>query len=1034
MPLHDHFSTICDAARDLHVNQTKSRVFNALDIGTEEPTSAWSEAWKMLSAATKALLNPLLDLIRSIAWETLYLIKEVPNYLRSLLNMIAELLVNPVSSLATTFYTTAKRFWTFLIQLVPTAASFLPEIESFGKIIRQVGSSFINSAKFLLRGVAQVVSAVIGVYIRAAERLATFCYEFQKTVTSIPTMGLKPFQQLYEKSLQTVLFSVLMIQNVTKWAATKTDDAKRYLDEYAEKILNGNRSLQSLIARLDMTGFLKDALSSLLESEYIQKLIDYIGSLSIVVILRDIFNFIGRIIGNISFAVSTFVNVFVAGVLDIYMNIATSLTSEFGVEQKRLVQMTEACVKLQENSRVSPENKAVLKQVVQESQKTQKILEHTNVMTVTETWDVAHTLTNLYSGNNVAEEDISAAIKAQTGLGTDDLSIIMFNLNELLSTQLAVTFAQMSSSSKTTKIDGEYEERTLEENRQRLEEIPVKIRDIEKKIKEIQRNPNYIRLERARADKLEDLIDSDTDIDSSRINNIDRTTAAIEKQFRIDKLRDEIDELKKEAQDIEAHVIGKKYRIRMRTVLSTGGSLLVALSLGIFWIAKNAADSNLEFYLLQGKDLLKRFIDDHANDEVIRFQVNDFLASKQRNLDDKEATIDDFHYYRQKERLDMLGNRMPLAKVLAYSDLFKKMLISKQAYFVPETPKPAESKAVVLVQKGTDLSDPTMVIGNVGVLLDLHTNWAVSTAQLAKNALKPSWIAEKASEVLSCFGFGAKGSGMSGADSKETGAESRLMTEKGWGPHIAQQWLFWGTQLHLYSGMLQFAAIIVYSVCAAIVHWLEGEITEAGTILTSGFAQIFLVYATTEMKYVENTYLIGLLRMPWLQPLVYAYKLAMVIYPWLDPRFWLNKIQEFGKAVLEKIKAVGNGIYTVVSGPLTLVLAIVNGIVSFVQFIWNGIKVRAEKWPFNKGKVVVDTQTIQVEGAKRVKERISTQDEINRAAIEQLFKPTRKTRKLESNIPCDTCLYPESVWATASFPHVFYCSHGCATIAHFAPQ
>lgn len=1029
MPLlANHFATSVDAAVDLHVNQHKSRVFDALEIGHNDPEK-WSRAWKAIGTSTTNRLSSLLEELKNMGWEILYTIKDVPNYLTSLLNIIKQLLNNPdqkiIGTLTRGFVGAAKQLWGFLTQLVsrfsPFLASFLPEFDALLNAIKQIGTSFANSAKYLFRAVGTVVSAVINVYDRAVISLSVFSSDFVNSVLLVPAMGAHVIQDMHEKGIQIVVFSMICMQNLFAFADKTSTKVAQYVQDYAAQVLSTNNSLRNIMDSLDMSGAIKTAMVSLLNTNAVKTLLDYIDSSRIVYVIQEILAFVNRIVSNISSTVATYLTRFLQQNTPKFVEIIMQLINPTILGEQR--DLTQACANLANDPRVSVENSERLRRVVRTAERVQKTLTDRDVMTFSQSWDAAHLVTNLYFDKQVSEDDVDEVLVNQIGMTNQELMDLVITSSELMETQLSVTFAQMRLDGKTEKIGTEVDYsleipeivETLQRNRNRIEELKNLI---------IKKKNDFYRYDQEKVDEKQELLMfKNKPVSTAYKIDIDKMRKSIDDDYGITTLEKELDELQKQNKELDLRLQQKKHRVnRGRRWL---GPLIFIVSIGALallfvWRTRS------QFEELQHKVFDDLLLESNYN-QLLSKQIDYFVTNrpwgKTLSINDSPVVMDEFRQSFDILANDMTQNRLPLEQVQEWGTLLVDSAKMQQddvqnndsswySYLSRLPPlfsggqpedallginPPATGMEVTIVEKTVSINDVSSIAQGWAAMEGTtpklkQGNYIMHVANLIRKQAShfDAFISTKKTRMVQIEqlrkGFAGqffnwiskqvRGTGGTGAD-RSAGVEDVLEgVASGQTPFVAQQYEYWMTIGVGVTSLTHAAYILSTELAAGIMYSTGGDETIAGQRYVKLQTELLRIFGYMGADIVQRSVSIATWRL-WLPGI--AFKLIILFLK------SSNIVAFFG--------TIGKGALNVVTWPAR------------------------KLWAYT-----TSDRTRVAEGSQVVERELTIQEQ------KLLRRQKRRQGKLAQPIPCVMCNIATSLWATKAQPHQFYCSVGCAFV------
>ena len=1015
------YPSITHALVDLHVNQKNAVIFQHIGLD-------WNTVWRQIISYGKSMFDSAFDLLQNVAWETLFTLKQVPNYLTSLLRVIEQLLSQKSlsSTLYDAFYVGATKLWSVLVQLLPSSfqTDIGAQIQAFGQAFKTYGSVIWKAMQFLFSGIKKLVEALMVLYHRAVSALAEFSGLF---VTSMSI-----FSPIKQRCTQTILFSFMLMQNVLELGNLKSNQAMQYLKLHAERLSSETQLLHSLVERLNPASKI---LQVLIQNQALQNVLQYINSSIPMVIFGKVFKFLNNIISNVITSVSSYITAFGLQAVHYMTNVLSKIMDL--PEYDSVMNLTNAAQELSENKLVSQSNKAFLQEAVQigTSFQTETLRANQNKYNdlaglFENTWFAARVLSDYYHEVPVSQADQDRVCKDATGFKTADLlkthGAVASLLQERISVVFSETFDKVKIESSLIGIrDDDNWLKEAFEKRQEISEIEQRIQQLERQIGFLKDTSQYVSemeiYQRKRRDAMQELSRAGNEATRVYLSTLDALKANIEEANGITALKSEIALLKEQKIALQKSISQKSGRSKQ-----VSGIVIVVVAAFVFgYIAIQIAEKQRRDVMVGSQYTFNSLLTASNNDPILQAQVQRFIEQEGINFADPTPnTLNRFQKYVASIAFDIENKKIDLETTEKDWALF----IASSIRMHENKQKEEKSSAINVFwsyikgeTKSTDLAlieaeanagsaiEKTFDSAAVGLLKyvdmrNFHIGWrAYNGNSIAEkqdaymadvaNILKahftamsgifgaeqkkyiqqanPGWM----SQIATAISYGFKQTGAGGVDRKATTDDLLDSLAFGGVGFIVQQFVYYEASLVFFVTGIRIVLFTITALVGAVVNVVMGEQDIAYTLLVN----------------LGNEALrgLGIVGAHWVRAATTIFYNRFSIVT-----LGLNLIMS---AILIFI-------------PAGMIWTIVGGVRKGIAWSWNRLT--------NCGRV---QQVGRSEDARLTQEG---RDAIRLAA---LANRNKEIYKIDAQI-CSTCNVKHSYAVCGHCDSAFYCSKGCADL------
>lgn len=1016
-----HYPTITHALVDLYVNKKNALVFQHVGLD-------FNDVWRQIISYGKSMFNSAFDLLQNVAWETLFTLKQVPNYLASLLRVIEQLLLQ--KSLSTTlydaFYVGANKLWSLLVQLLPSSfqMDIGAQISAFGQALKTYGTAIWKAMQYLFSGFKKLIEALMVLYHRAVAKLAEFSGLF------VASMSI--FSPVKQRCTQTVIFSFMLMQNVLELGSIKSNQAIDYLKLHVERLSSETQLLHSLVERLNPTSKIMQVL---LQNEILQNLLQYINSSAPLVIFRRIFKFIDAVIANVITSISSYITAFGLQAVHYMTNVLSKIMDL--PEYHSIMNLTNAAQELSENQAVSAKNQEYLKEAVQvgmsfETEMTKaKQNKFDDLANLFEnTWFAAKVISNYYHEVPVSQEDQDRVCKDATGFNTIDLLKTHGSVASLLQERISVVYSETFDQEKV-KIEapfiglrGDDDENWLKEafeKRQEIATIDERIQKLERQIGYLKDTDAYVSemeiYQIKRRNAMQELSKADNQATRVYLSTLDALKANIEEANGIAELKREIELLKEQREALQRSISQKSGRSKQVSGIIT--VLVTAFVVG--YIAIQIAEKQRRDVMVASQYTFNSLLSASNNDPILQAQVQRFIEQEGINFADATAnTLNRFQKYVASVAFDIENKKIDLETTEKDWALFIASSIRMHENKKKEEEKSAinmfwsfvkgetKSTDVALIESGNAI-EKTFDSAAVGLLKNVdmqnfHIGWtayagnSVAEKQDAyvadvANILKahftamsgifateqkkyiqqanPGWL----TQIATAISYGFKQTGVGGADRKATTDDMLDSLAFGGVGFIIQQFVYYEASLVFFVTSARILLFTITALVGAVVNVIMGEQDIAYTLLLN----------------LGNEALRGL---------------GIVGAHWIRAAttIMLNRFSII-TLVLNVIMSA-----LLIFTPAGILWSIVRGIKGGIVWTWNGL-----------------TNCRRVKQVGRAEDNRLTQEGRDAVRMAAYLNSVQKNYKVDAQI-CSTCSVEHAFAVCGHCLNTFYCSEGCAEL------
>lgn len=1031
-----HYPSITHAIVDLRLKKQKAVLFNHID-------GRWDDLVQKIVQYANSLFESTTGLIGGLAWEALYAVKQIPNYLVSLLRVVEQLIgtsnVERATNLVNAFLAGSTKLWEFMENLIPGAFGKIAEqIKSFAQLLKTYGNAVFSAVKYLFSGVKTVLTAILTLYAKASEKLALFSSAFVNAINYLPNMNIR------KASVQTVLFAFMMMQNVMELGSIKSTVAFEYIQAYALRLSKQTTTLNKMVNALNPMSFI----ATILKHETIQNLLGYMSNVAAAkpfAILSAIFQFAKRIIKNVTTCISSYITGFVFQGINTLSDILKRI---FGMEEHQddFQNLTRVCNELAANKDVSPENREKLAETVKLSSRLQESIaavsssKYNNLTKLfDDTWFASNVYARFYFEEQVSAEEENRMCENVTGFDKETFEFMSLSMSALLQERISVVYAETFSDTAKVKVESfigsdlNWDKEQYEKEKE-IKAIDQKIPELEKAIRSIKYNNESYRIKKGDYDKQEaqfmQNLTAPLDVRRVHLKFLKEIKRNIEEEAGITALEKEITELKVKREELQRSIHAKRGLVKRNS-----GKLILLITGLVFgyiaWTIKEKLEHDAQ---LAAQTVFKPLLKAANYDPILAAEIRQFTESQGVSIQDNTPLlISKFEAHVSNTIYDIRNGKTSFEEV----EKTWGLLIMKSVRLHQERPIEEASKSVVVKAidafynfwKGEKVLDVPQIeaaaaVENaiektfdktaVGLLKDINPvqvfqGWQ-SYTQYNSVAEKKEAYAMQVSQILAShfvalsgtfalehkrisedevgwlkglgnlISYGLKQGGLYGADKDASAKDLQESLAKGGFPFLMQQFAYYEGTLVMVTSSIRLILTIIVAVANSVLNIYYGEHDIAGKFMKDLYVEVFVILGVAGAQII---------------------KAATVIF--------------FGRWNM-----------------IIMALNLLSTLVSFTPFgiIWSvlgGLK-RLTVGAFRR--LTSARSSSIIDAGKRADSKL--EQEVGyataKAELKRRMLQKESLTKQESNINCNACIVQVASAACGHCRNTFYCSEGCADL------